>query len=163
MRHRPAAAAPSDEATTPEPAATEPSEQTTAQESSPQSPATSPTVMRQNTEVAPSLPNVPRSPTDEMHIGRPTASTGSGLGGQIYSVQVASSRNREDSERLQQKFIAYGYESHVLVADLGDRGIWYRVRVGNLATKEEAEVLRREIINHAAHLAKDPYVIKLTE
>jgi cell division protein FtsN len=123
------------------------------------------TAMRQNTVVAPVLPNVPRSPTDEMHVGRPTAGLDENiaLNGPLYSVQVASSPSRDDSERLQQKFIGLGYESSVMTANLGERGIWYRVRVGNLPTKEDAEALRQDILNRASHLAKEPYVIKVTE
>jgi cell division septation protein DedD len=101
-----------------------------------------------------------------MHIGRPAATgmnEGVGLSGQIFSVQVASSQSREDSERLQQKFIALGYESYIIRADLGRRGIWYRVRVGNLATKEEAEGMRQNVLNRASHLVKDPYVIEVNE
>lgn len=148
----------------PEPAAGSPGQDTleepAAQASTPVS-----TAGRQNTAVAPVLPNVPRSPTDEMHVGRPTIgmNESAGLNGPIYSVQVASSPSREDSERLQQKFINLGYESQVMVADLGTRGIWYRVRVGNLATKEEAEQMRRDILNRASHLAKEPYVIKVSD
>ena len=121
---------------------------------------------RQNTVVAPVLPNVPRSPTDEMRVGRPAAAgldDSAALTGIIYSVQVASSPYYEDSERLQQKLVALGFETLIMTADLGAKGIWYRVRVGNLPTKEAAEQMRQEVLNRASHLAKDPYVIKLGE
>jgi len=147
----------------PEPVATQPQADSGAEE--PAAPATgdASTATRQNTVVAPVLPNVPRSPTDEMRVGRPAAGLdeGAALNGPLYSVQVASSPSYEDSERLQQKFIAVGYESLIMTADLGDRGIWYRVRVGNLSSKEAAEQMRRDILSRAAHLAKEPYVIKV--
>lgn len=144
----------------PEPVAAEPPTQNPDQV-----PDSGSTTMRQNTVVAPVLPNVPRSPNDEMHVGRPTVGLNENitLNGPLYSVQVASSPSRDDSERLQQKFIALGYESSVMTADLGDRGIWYRVRVGNLATKEDAEAMRQDILNRASHLAKEPYVIRVND
>ncbi len=145
----------------PEPVATQPPAETLAEE--PAAPGDASTATRQNSVVAPVLPNVPRSPTDEMHVGRPAMglNEGAALNGPFYSVQVASSPSYEDSERLQQKFIALGYESLIMTADLGDRGIWYRVRVGNVPTKEAAEQMRRDILSRAAHLAKEPYVINV--
>jgi cell division protein FtsN len=119
----------------------------------------------QNIVVAPALPNVPKSPTDVIVFGRqtPQMQKRSMLTGTVYSVQVASSPSRTDSERLQQKYISLGYEAHIMTADLVEKGIWYRVRVGNFGTREEAEQLKREILQKAAHLANNPYVIKVTE
>ncbi len=149
----------------PEPAAARSATDTVAQEPAAPASGSVSTATRQNTVVAPVLPNVPRSPTDEMHVGRPAMGLdeGAALNGPFYSVQVASSRSYDDSERLQQKFIELGYESLIMTADLGSKGIWYRVRVGNLPTKEAAEQMRQDILGRASHLAKEPYVIKLGE
>lgn len=149
----------------PEPVATQPAAET-AVEPAAQAPDSESSAARQNTVVAPVLPNVPRSPTDEMRVGRPAATgvdEGAALTGIVYSVQVASSPDYADSERLQQKFVALGFETLIMTADLGDKGVWYRVRVGNLPTKAAAEQMRQEILSRASHLAKDPYVIKLGE
>lgn len=120
----------------------------------------------QNVAVAPALPNVPKNPTDDMQVGRPPTK---GVNerplpaGTIYSVQIASSPNQEDAQRLQQKCGELGYEAFVMVANLADKGTWYRVRVGNLATKQEAELLKQELLKNAGQLAKSPIVIKVTE
>ena len=150
----------------PAPAAAGAPAETTAEEPAVQAPGSVSAAVRQNTEVAPVLPNVPRSPTDEIRVGRPAVAgldEGAALTGTIYSVQVASSPSYEDSERLQQKFIALGFETLIMTADLGSKGIWYRVRVGNLPNKDAAEQMRRDILGRASHLAKDPYVIKIGE
>ncbi|GAK52559.1 hypothetical protein U14_03811 [Candidatus Moduliflexus flocculans] len=119
--------------------------------------------------VAPALPNVPKNPTDEIHVGRqqtqpvglnePTLPPGS----TIYSVQVASSPSREDAERLVQKFSATGFQAYVMVADLGSKGVWYRVRIGNFVKRDQAETFKEELMRNASQMIKSPYVIKVTE
>jgi cell division septation protein DedD len=112
------------------------------------------------------LPNVPKSPGDAMYVGRPgttTAPNGATLVGAGYSVQVASSPRLEESERLQQKFIAAGYDAYIRQANVPDKGIWYRVFVGNFSAKEDAERLRQELLAQASHLTKDPFIAKNTD
>lgn len=151
----------------PEPVAAEAPAEPAAEQPASTVAAATPVAPQNPVAAPPVLPNVPRSPTDEMHVGRPAAGanqgTAAGFSGTVYSVQVASSPSYEDSERLQQKFIALGYESFVMTADLGDKGIWYRVRVGNLPTRDAAEQMQQDILNRASHLAKDPYVIKFEQ
>ncbi len=111
-----------------------------------------------------SLPNVPKDPSEDIRIGRQPNMFGTAEpipDGTIYSVQVASSPNREDSERLVQKYGEAGFQAYVMTADLGEKGIWYRVRVGNMPTRESAELLKGEILNKAPGLANNPYVIKV--
>lgn len=121
---------------------------------------------RQEVGVAPVLPNVPKSPTDTMQVGRPARSAEAAKAastGAVYSVQVASSPNKDDADRLQQKFADLGYEADIMTVDLAAKGIWYRVRVGNFAAKEDAEKLRKDILAKASQLAKSPIVIKVNE
>jgi len=138
-----------------------------AEEKPAQPVVTAPVAMRQEEPVsAPALPNVPRTPNDVIYRGRQPQRTTADLtvpGGVIYSVQVSSSTNRSDSERLQQKYLDLGYEAYVMTADLAEKGLWYRVRVGNLPTREAAEQFKRELLSKVGHLAKNPFVIKVTE
>lgn len=118
---------------------------------------------RQTVAAAPALPNVPKSPTDDIRVGRPTQPAGAQqpLSGTVYSVQVASSQDRLDSDRLQQKYAAHGYDAYVMPVDLREKGLWYRVMIGRLATSEEAERLRQDIMANVPHLANSPYVVKV--
>ncbi|MDY0095482.1 MAG: SPOR domain-containing protein [Candidatus Vecturithrix sp.] len=119
---------------------------------------------QQKNMAAPSLPNVPKDPSEDIRIGRQPNMFGTAEpipDGTIYSVQVASSPNREDSERLVQKYGEAGFQAYVMTADLGEKGIWYRVRVGNMPTRESAELLKGEILNKAPGLANNPYIIKV--
>ncbi len=144
------------EETTSEPTSTKTLEEKPSIQPLPTVSASSP----QEVAVAPVLPNVPKSPTDMIHVGRPTRYPGENLAltSPGYSIQVASSQNIADSERLQQKYLDLGFQAYIMPVDLGNKGTLYRVLVGKLATKEEAEQLKHEILRKAAHLAKDPLI-----
>lgn len=167
----PVKAAAAEPVSTPEPSAKEakvetPNPSDVKQEPVPQTQpvaAATPVTPRQNTAGVPAaLPNVPKTPMDDMRVGRPAAQSGATTvpSGPGFSVQVASSPSQQDSERLQQKFAGLGFDVYIKQVDLNAKGLWYRVYIGNTATKEEAEQLRREIVDRASHLTKDPYIVK---
>lgn len=59
--------------------------------------------------------------------------------GDYYVVQVAAFRSSSISENEAGKYRNKGYNSFVEAAEIPERGTWYRVRVGNFSTKEEAQ------------------------
>lgn len=82
----------------------------------------------------------------------PATTSTSGLGALFdrdgaYVVQVASVPERADADgawsRLNSRHstIVQGYAQDVQAVDLGDRGIWYRLRVGYFADSDDAGVL----------------------
>ena len=119
----------------------------------------------------PALPNVPKSPSDEIRVGRQQAQPSAGNraqaaplpDGTIYSVQVASSQRREDAERLVQRFGANGFQAYVMEADLGTKGVWYRVRVGNFVKRDQAEEFKKELERTSSGMIKNPFVMKVAE
>ena len=123
-----------------------------------------------NTTV-PALPNVPKSPSDEIRVGRQQAQPLAGNraqtaplpDGAIYSVQVASSQRREDAERLVQRFGANGFQAYIMEADLGAKGVWYRVRVGNFVKRDQAEEFKKELERTSSGMIKSPFVMKVAE
>lgn len=56
-----------------------------------------------------------------------------------FTIQVGSFQDRESAERLALELESLGYDAYVEKAVIPHRGVWYRVRVGNFATKEEAK------------------------
>jgi len=60
-------------------------------------------------------------------------------------LQMASYRGREAAERLLENLSAEGYEGTVRVADLGERGIWYRVQIGPYGTEKEAGIILEKL------------------
>jgi cell division septation protein DedD len=61
-----------------------------------------------------------------------------------WTVQVNAFRQEADARNLGQKLTQKGYDAYVVPAEVRDR-IWYRVRVGRFATREEARVLQEEL------------------
>jgi cell division septation protein DedD len=57
---------------------------------------------------------------------------------EVWVVQVGAFRHERDGKSLAQKLKDKGYDAHVVSANIKGR-IWYRVRVGQMTTREEAE------------------------
>ena len=57
-----------------------------------------------------------------------------------WSVQVRAFSSRNESSELIKKLQHKGYDAYVVEAPVGGQP-WYRVRVGNMATREEAQAL----------------------
>jgi cell division protein FtsN len=81
----------------------------------------------------------------------------------VYTVQVASSQNREESELLRNQLREKGYDATLISVNLGPQGIWYRVRVGNLKDRMEAERLKKELQERFSVLAKNPLIVRGSE
>jgi cell division septation protein DedD len=55
-----------------------------------------------------------------------------------YSVQVGSYPDMAEGTRVVEKWKAKGYPAYLMIADIPDRGRWYRVRIGGFESREEA-------------------------
>ncbi len=88
------------------------------------SPAPAATVAAPPRSAAPAVP---------APVSRPAAKEES------YLVQVASFTRPDDAGVLQARLAKKGFESFVQQADLGSKGVWYRVFVGPLAGVDAAE------------------------
>lgn len=63
-----------------------------------------------------------------------------------YTVQVSSWQTRRRAERDAQRFNAKGFNAYVQSADLPELGgTWYRVRVGNFMTRNEARAMAEQL------------------
>ncbi|MDX8404770.1 MAG: SPOR domain-containing protein [Mariprofundus sp.] len=74
--------------------------------------------------------------TETRAMNEPAASKAVGNAG--YKIQVASLRNRQDADALQQKLSKSGFRAVVQSADLGEKGQWFRVYAGPYINKAEA-------------------------
>jgi len=61
------------------------------------------------------------------------------LVGALYSVHAASFRQQEKAVGEKQRFLQMGFDAFVDPADLGEKGIWYRVMIGRFLTREQAQ------------------------
>ncbi|KIH77100.1 Cell division protein DedD (protein involved in septation) [Geoalkalibacter ferrihydriticus] len=58
-----------------------------------------------------------------------------------FVVQVGSFRSADDARSLSDRLKAKNFPAFVQQADLGERGVWYRVRLGPYAQSAEAQVM----------------------
>ena len=56
-----------------------------------------------------------------------------------YSVQVGSYPSMSEASTKVEEWRTKGYPSFMMIADISDRGRWYRVRIGGFGTKEDAQ------------------------
>jgi cell division septation protein DedD len=78
--------------------------------------------------------------------------------GKPWSVQIAASVEKNVADMMAQRLTAKGYEGFVVEAEVNGK-TWYRVRVGRLAVREEAEKLRQVLDAkeglHGTYVARD--------
>lgn len=81
-------------------------------------------------------PSVPASTAPETATSvpaRPSADSGG------FTIQIRSSPNETDAKQFADSLKSAGFDAYVMRADLGAKGIWYRVRVGRFQSREEAQ------------------------
>ena len=57
----------------------------------------------------------------------------------IFAVQVASTKNLKDADRLISRLKTKGYPAYKVLGKVPGKGIWFRIRVGPYKGKDEAE------------------------
>jgi len=62
-----------------------------------------------------------------------------------YSVQVGSYPNMKEATRVIERWKGKGYPAYMMIADIPDRGRWYRVRLGGFQTRGDANAYLKEL------------------
>jgi cell division protein FtsN len=73
---------------------------------------------------------VPATPEGKLQAGR-------------YTVNVASFRDKRNTDRLMRELEEKGYEVFVEKANIPQKGVWYRVAVGRFPSRREAQAFAR--------------------
>jgi cell division protein FtsN len=82
-------------------------------------------------------------PVSEQQIKQAEKSSGSLDNGKVtYFLQAGSFQDTAQAENLKARLALIGVEAAVQQVDVGDKGIWYRVRVGPYAKIEDTTKLR---------------------
>lgn len=55
-----------------------------------------------------------------------------------YSIQVGSYPQAGEANRMLERWKVKGYPAYVMIADIPERGRWYRVRIGGFGTRDDA-------------------------
>ncbi len=62
-----------------------------------------------------------------------------------FTIQVYSFQDRNRAETALQALKNSGYQAFLMMSDLGEKGVWYRVRVGGIADEAAARKMLDEI------------------
>lgn len=62
-----------------------------------------------------------------------------------FAVQIYSFKDQNKANVAVENLKKDGYKAYIEISDLGDKGTWYRVRIGGLANEEEAKTLLETI------------------
>lgn len=100
----------------------------------PSQPAVAPTAETKTEQAPETAPESAPPPTATETA--PESAVPSGGGG--FTVQVRSSPSETDARAFADALRSAGFDAYVVKADLGKRGVWYRVRVGRFESREAA-------------------------
>ena len=63
-----------------------------------------------------------------------------------YSIHAGSFRKTEFAQKDVNRFSKLGFNAYIERVDLGDKGIWYRVKIGLYNTRAEADAAEKELL-----------------
>jgi cell division septation protein DedD len=63
-----------------------------------------------------------------------------------YAVQIGSFNSAGDAIALKKKMLAKGYSAFVVEADLGKKGLWYRVKIGPYKNSSAAQLAQKNLV-----------------
>jgi len=76
-----------------------------------------------------------------------------------YAIQLGSFQQKEKAYALQNKLNKHGYIVYVTPKTIENKGIWYRVRMGNFNSPEEAQ----EWVAKLGNLSPPPFITSATD
>jgi len=96
----------------------------------------------QRVEAAPALNPVPRTapvPVVKKQPAPAQVNTASQVSKIKFTIQIASSNNKERAMAALKKVKAKGYDAYLVEKNLGSKGVWYRTYIGKFSSKSEAQ------------------------
>jgi len=88
---------------------------------------------------APAVPAVKPEPAAQRTTALPIAASVEKKGS--YAVQIASTKDKAEAEKLKERLVAKGAAAYVVTSEIKDKGIWYRVRIGHKLDEVKAREL----------------------
>ena len=87
----------------------------------------------------------PADPEPAPQLGAASEIRERGPGVEAVMLQVASYKDQVPARKLLHELSSEGYAGTVVRADLGERGVWFRVRMGPYGAGEEAEQILKKL------------------
>ncbi len=103
--------------------------------SAPAKAAPKPAVVAKPVTPAPTAPSPAVAPAPTSSSTAPIVKTNN----LSYRIQVASTQDKKKADEMVSKLKAKNMDAKIVEKNLGDKGIWYRIYIGQYATKKEAE------------------------
>jgi cell division septation protein DedD len=107
----------------------------------------------ENASVAAAPAQTPQLDVREENKGTETASSSASVirvksaEGSRYSVQIGSYPTMQEATATVEKWKTKGYPAYMMIADIPDRGRWYRVRMGGFQARSDATHYMKELKN----------------
>src|SRR2546430_5327446 len=76
-----------------------------------------------------------------------------------YFLQAGSFQNPDDAEKLKARLALMGMEATVEPANLAEKGVWYRVRLGPYTRVDEINRVRQQLTQNGV----DASLVRVTE
>jgi DedD protein len=92
----------------------------------------------------------PKAPTPREEKAQPKREAPAQTRDKQFTIQIASLKDPRTADAMVEKLRMKGYPAYRVKARLGDRGTWYRIRIGSYGEKKEASPVLE-------HLAKDNF------
>ena len=65
--------------------------------------------------------------------------------GKKFAIQIASFRRKKKALAFVDSLKKDNYQAYIVAKDLGDKGTWYRVRIGNFSSRSDADSTLKEV------------------
>jgi DedD protein len=106
-----------------------------------------------DSETKPKLADLPRLPA-----GRPVVVAAAKPAAEHFTLQLSAFPEKSDAEEFMKKIQSAGYKPFVVVSEIPGKGVFYRVRVGDYASRDAAANAKTEFERKQRMIA---YVAKL--
>jgi cell division protein FtsN len=97
-----------------------------------------------------------QKPKPKAKDSKKVAATAKKAAGATYTVQAASFKKAEDADKLLARLKKKGFPAYRTLGKVPQKGIWFRIRVGNYGTRSEAN----QTLNKLRKLGLKPIVVK---
>jgi cell division protein FtsN len=80
---------------------------------------------------------------------RPSGKAPSSAALKSFRIQVYATKNNEEAQSISSKLSSAGFAPEIEKADLGDKGIWYRIRLQGFTTREAARAAGNKLVGES--------------
>lgn len=87
---------------------------------------------------------IPQAPADDEVLGAIRVKSAEHA---RYSVQIGSYPDLTQANAAIDEWKGKGYPAYLMIADIPDRGRWYRVRIGGFEARPDAEAYLRQVVD----------------